>query len=68
MRTETVLAMAEAAEHVVVLTDSSKFTKQGVVAQFKKEEVDFVITDDGITEDVKAILLDNNVDLRTVNR
>jgi DeoR/GlpR family transcriptional regulator of sugar metabolism len=68
MRTETVRAMAESASHVVVLTDSSKFIKQGVVAQFKKDEVDFVITDDGISQDTKAILLDNNVDLRTVKR
>lgn len=68
MRTETVRAMAESASHVVVLTDSSKFTKQGVVAQFKKDEVDFVITDEGISDEIKAILSENNIDLRMVKR
>lgn len=68
MRTETVQSMAESASHVVVLTDSSKFKKQGVVAQFRKEEVDFVITDDAIPEYAREILLENNVELRTVKR
>ncbi|WP_106058666.1 DeoR/GlpR family DNA-binding transcription regulator [Clostridium vincentii] len=68
MRTETVQSMAESASHVVVLTDASKFKKQGVVAQFRKEEVDFVITDDAIPEYAREILLENNVELRTVKR
>jgi DeoR/GlpR family transcriptional regulator of sugar metabolism len=39
MRTETVKAMAESANKLIVLTESSKFFQQGVVAQFTTDEV-----------------------------
>ncbi len=38
MRTETVKAMSESAENIIILTDSSKFSERGVVAQFRVSE------------------------------
>jgi len=66
MRTETVRAMAENANKVIVLTESIKFFKQGVVAQFKTNEVTTLVTDDKLPEGVKDLLLKNNVDVQIV--
>lgn len=66
MRTETVKAMAENANKVIVLTESRKFFQQGVVAQFKTNEVNTLVTDNKIPEEIKKLLLQNNVDVRTV--
>ena len=66
LRTETVRAMAESANSVIVLTESIKFSKQGVVAQFKTNEVTTLVTDNKIPEEVKNILLKNNVDVQIV--
>jgi len=67
MRTETVKAMAESANNVIILTESSKFSKQGVVVQFKANEVNFVLTDDNIPTECKDILLEHNVNIQTVS-
>jgi len=66
MRTEIVRAMAENANKVIVLTESKKFSRQGVVAQFKTNEVNTLVTDNKIPEQVKNILLENNVDVQIV--
>lgn len=50
MRVEIIRAMAERAKQVIVLTESVKFARQGVVAQFTPEEVDYVFTDGGVEE------------------
>lgn len=50
MRVETIRAMAERAKQVVVLTESEKFLRRGVVAEFTPEEVDYVFTDRGIDQ------------------
>ncbi len=52
MRTETVKAMAESANKIIILTESSKFKERGVVAQFKAEEISCIFTDTNIPEDV----------------
>jgi DeoR/GlpR family transcriptional regulator of sugar metabolism len=67
MRTETVRAMAENANKVIILTESSKFLQQGVVAQFKASEVAALITDDKIPETIEALLVKNNVDVQKVS-
>ena len=64
MRTETVRAMAQNANKVIVLTESSKFSAQGVVTQFKTNEVTILVTDDKIPESVKTLLVENNVDVQ----
>ncbi|AQR97189.1 DeoR/GlpR family DNA-binding transcription regulator [Clostridium saccharoperbutylacetonicum] len=50
MRTETVKAMAESADKIIILTDSSKFSERGVVSQFKINEISYLFTDDNIPE------------------
>jgi len=50
MRAEVARAMAERANKVIVVTDSSKFDKVGVACQFKPEEADMVITDKNLSE------------------
>ncbi len=66
MRTETARAMAENANKIIVLTESRKFSKQGVVAQFKTKEVTMLVSDNKMPEDVKTLLLENNVDVQIV--
>jgi len=66
MRVETVKAMAKSANKIVVLTDSSKFLQQGVVSQFKTEEVDYVITDNNISLDTLKQFKKDNIDVQMV--
>lgn len=66
MRTETVRAMAEHAKKVIVVTESKKFWQQGVVAQFKADEITTLITDDKIPEVFINILQENKVDVQMV--
>lgn len=66
MRTETVRAMAENANKIIVVTESSKFFQQGVVTQFRTEEVAILVTDDKIPTDITDLLIQNNVDVRAV--
>lgn len=66
MRTETVRAMAENANKVIVLTESKKFLEQGVVAQFKANEIAVLITDNKIPENIETLLTQNNIDVQKV--
>lgn len=43
-RAEAARAMAQSAKNKIILTESSKFNKRGVVSLFKANEVDMVIT------------------------
>lgn len=63
MRTETVKSMAENSNKLVVLTESLKFFQQGVVAQFKTEEVDYLFTDSNIPADILKMLREKNIDV-----
>ncbi|WP_075979973.1 DeoR/GlpR family DNA-binding transcription regulator [Bacillus massilinigeriensis] len=65
-RTETVQAMARSANRVIILTDSSKFSQHGVVAQFNIEEVDSVITDANIPDNILKELRDKKVHVQMV--
>jgi DeoR/GlpR family transcriptional regulator of sugar metabolism len=67
MRTETVKAMAESAEKIIILTVSSKFSERGVVSQFKTNEVDYVLTDSNIPQDVLENLQNEKVNVQMVN-
>ncbi|MEA4965963.1 MAG: DeoR/GlpR family DNA-binding transcription regulator [Oscillospiraceae bacterium] len=56
-RAEAVRAMAESAERRIVLTDSSKFNRKGVVSLMRAEEVSTVVTDavpDNCRSDLEA--------------
>ncbi len=63
MRTEAVRAMRARARQAVILTDSSKFSRQGVVAQMAFSEVSTVITDGGIPEGAQTILASHGVEV-----
>ena len=67
MRTETVKAMAESADKIVILTVSSKFSERGVVSQFRIDEVDYVLTDTNIPEDVLESLRKEKVHVQMVS-
>ncbi|MBN2959333.1 DeoR/GlpR family DNA-binding transcription regulator [Streptococcus gordonii] len=49
MRSEVVQYMSEVADQVVILTDSSKFGKKGIVKRFGLKQVSQVVTDNGIS-------------------
>lgn len=66
MRAEVARNMALQANHVIVLTDSTKFSSLGVSRQFTPEEVSTVITDKNITEEELAILEEFNIEVRQV--
>lgn len=66
MRTEVVKSMAESANKIIILTDSSKFSERGVVSQFKIEEVNDLLTDSDIPNDILENLKKENVDVRIV--
>lgn len=56
MRTETMHYMSGSANKMIILADSSKFHKKGVVVQTEFSEVDTVVTDSGISQDVLDVL------------
>ncbi|MCP1639851.1 DeoR/GlpR family DNA-binding transcription regulator [Streptococcus gallinaceus] len=58
MRCEVVNCMAEHAEELIILTDSSKFTKHSLVKQFSLDQVSYVISDAAIPKELKATLAD----------
>lgn len=56
MRAQAVRDMALQAEQVIVLTESEKFSKHSVVPLNLKDSVKMVITDNHITDIIKAEL------------
>ncbi|WP_259299256.1 MULTISPECIES: hypothetical protein [Megamonas] len=56
MRAQAVRDMALQAEYVIVLTESEKFSKHSVVPLNLKDGVKMVITDNHITDIIKAEL------------
>ncbi len=62
MRTEAVRAMMAQARSAVVLTDSSKFSRQGVVSQMAFSEVGTVVTDQGISDQARSTLAAHGVE------
>ena len=65
MRTEAVRAMLSQARHTAILTDSSKFSRQGVVPQVAFSEVAQVFTDGGIPEEARSILTGHGIEIIT---
>lgn len=63
MRTEAVRAMRSQARRAVILTDSSKFSRQGVVAQMAFQEASAVVTDGGIPAEAESILTARGVEV-----
>jgi len=67
MRTETVKAMGESANKIIILTESSKFKERGVVSQFRSDEINYVLTDTNIPDDVLESLKSENIDVQLVS-
>lgn len=47
-RTDAVKFMSESANKIIIITDSSKFNKRGLLVQFSQRQVTQIITDSGI--------------------
>lgn len=66
LRAETVRDMSEQAQKVVVLTESAKFSHQGVVTLLPTQGVAVVQTDDFIPRQQERFLLEQGVEVRKV--
>ena len=62
-RAEAMRNLAESARKVMILTDSTKFSQQGVVLQMRFDKVHTVFKDEGISESAPKILQKNHVEL-----
>lgn len=61
MRVETMKYMADSANRMIILADSTKFSQKGVVIQSTFSEIDTICTDPGVSEEVLNILNKNNI-------
>jgi DeoR/GlpR family transcriptional regulator of sugar metabolism len=61
IRAETVQGIAKQSRQVIVLTESEKFSHQGVVGLVRTRDVSAVYTDDRIPPEVDAFLVKNQV-------
>jgi DeoR family transcriptional regulator, galactitol utilization operon repressor len=60
---EIVKAMAAAAEQTVVLADSSKYGKSGFVTVLPLEQIDVLVTDDGLSKAAEAEIAELGVEV-----
>lgn len=66
LRAETVQDMAASADSVIVLSESAKFTRQGVVPLLGPEHVRAVYTDDALSPSAREVLRQAGIALHTV--
>jgi DeoR/GlpR family transcriptional regulator of sugar metabolism len=66
MRAETVQAMAQQVRQVIVLTESEKFTRQGVVGVMRSEEVARVFTDDRLAPATEEFMIKKQIQVHKV--
>ena len=52
-RTDAVKSMAESSSQLIIITDSSKFNKRGLLVQFSQKQVSKIITDSNLDKDIK---------------
>ena len=65
-RCDTTRTLSTAANQTIVLTDSSKFTQNGVVSEFGFDEISKVYTDSNIKEETLTFLNKKKIDVVTV--
>lgn len=65
-RCDTTRTLATAANQTIVLTDSSKFTQNGVVSEFGFHEISKVFTDSKIQQETRTFLTNHQIDVTTV--
>lgn len=63
---ETSRALAQAANRLVVLADHAKWATVGISTIVSLDEVDIVVTDDGLPDEARSVLSDAVRDLRIV--
>jgi len=68
MRAQAVIDMSERARDVIILTDSDKFKRQGVLGLMPMEKVASVFTDDDIPKNAEKQLLDKGIMVHKVPR
>lgn len=66
MRVETMEYMAKSANRMIILVDSSKFHKQGVVIQTTFNEIDTICTDSDVPQSALEILKNRNIHVEIV--
>lgn len=67
MRSETVRDMAKQAQHVIVVTESSKFHQIGTVHLLDNKEIFAVVTDHGIPAHIEEELKQEGIDVQKVD-
>ena len=67
MRCEVVQYMCDSADHLVVLTDSGKFSKQSLVHQFSFNQVSQVITDSNLTVEQQKLLSSHGISVTCID-
>jgi DeoR/GlpR family transcriptional regulator of sugar metabolism len=66
MRAQTIQSLAEQAKDIIVLAESEKFSRPGVVGFIRTDKVATVYTDDGLPPAVETHLLGKNVAIKKV--
>lgn len=63
MRVDTLKGMAENAKNILIITESRKFGYQGLVPMFPLEQVKCVITDAGLSKEIKDFLMEAKIEV-----
>ncbi|MCR0610231.1 DeoR/GlpR family DNA-binding transcription regulator [[Clostridium] innocuum] len=66
MRSETVRDMAQQANHVIVVTESTKFSQKGLVHLIDTDYIHMVVSDDRIPEECEQYLTEQGVEVKKV--
>ncbi|MCL1836605.1 MAG: DeoR/GlpR family DNA-binding transcription regulator [Treponema sp.] len=66
MRSQTVMDLAENARDIFILTDSDKFSRQGVLGLVRLDKIAGVFTDERIPSGIEAQLLEQKIALHKV--
>ena len=64
MRSETVRDMAQQANHVIVVTESTKFSQKGLVHLIDTGHIHMVVSDDRIPEECEQYLTEQGVEVK----
>ncbi len=67
LRSEAIKNMAESARKIIMLTDSSKFDKRGILVQFSQNSVSKLITDKYISKEYYSFFKDKGIDFEMVD-
>lgn len=66
MRSETVRDMANQANNVIILTESTKFSQKGVVNLITIDLISSVITDENIPKEYEDYLVSKDIEVKKV--